>query len=128
MMPSLRKHAKISRVGQGSLLSLNITSCTHAPLTLQKLIGSRNGAMVRTLLSKARSVSGGDDLFHKGTNTLFFENVSPILPYILLTSKAITVLNLMIVLSLFLCRPGRHFSIKYQTDTQACIRTCATLA
>ena len=28
----------------------------------------------------------------------------------------------------FLCRPGGHLSIKYQTDTQACVRTYTALA
>ena len=47
-------------------------------------------------------LSGGDDLFYKWTNTFFsFENISFIAPGIPLTSTAITLLNLMIVSSLF---------------------------
>ena len=58
---------------------------------------------------------------------LFFENVSFIATDVPLTSTAVTLLNLMIVLSRSIFYADRHLSIKYQTDTQVCVRTYTAL-
>ena len=74
-------------------------------------------------------LSGEDDLFYKWTNeVLTFENISFIAPGVPLTLTAITLLDLVIVLSLFYDDLNDTCQSSIKTDTQACVIIYTALA